>query len=209
MIDSATDVSDDERFAQAIARFDVANAEDPHREADGGRERPKELLYAERLTAMLARFAPDASEVLRLAARCQHIQRWKIPRSDYPMTRVGYQQWRIRLRTFHADLAGAILRDVGYDETTIARVCSLIRKEALKTDAEAQALEDVVNLVFLESYLEDFVVKHADYETAKFFDILTKTAKKMSVRGRGAALTLITPAPALLPLIRKAMTEVS
>ena len=209
MIDSATDVSDDERFAQAIARFDVANAEDPHREADGGRERPKELLYAERLTAMLARFAPDASEVLRLAARCQHIQRWTIPRSDYPMTRLGYQQWRIRLRTFHADLADGILREVGYGDATAARVCSLIRKEALKTDAEAQALEDVVNLVFLESYLEDFVVKHDGYDAAKFLDILTKTAKKMSVHGRCAALTLITPPPALLHLIRKAMAEVS
>ena len=110
MIDSATHVSEDERFARAIARFDAANAEDPHRETDDGREHPKELLYAERLTAMLARFAPDASEVLRLAARCQHIQRWKIPRGDYPMTRPGYQQWRIRLRVFHADLASAAFR---------------------------------------------------------------------------------------------------
>ena len=199
--------ADSERFARAIARFDAANGEDPNRESDGGGVRPKELLYAERMTAMLARFAPQASEPLRLAARCQHIQRWKIPRADYPMTRAGYQQWRLRLRDFHAELAGTILRDAGYDDATIARVGSLIRKEALKTDAEAQALEDVVDLVFLESYLADFVAEHPGYDEAKFVDILKKTGRKMSARGRGAALTLISPPPALLPVIRKAMDE--
>ena len=199
--------ADSARFARAIACFDAANGEDPNRESDGGGVRPKELLYAERMTAMLARFAPQASEPLRLAARCQHIRRWKIPRADYPMTRAGYQQWRVRLRDFHAELAGAILRDAGYDDATIARVGSLIRKEALKTDAEAQALEDVVDLVFLESYLADFVAEHPGYDEAKFVDILKKTGRKMSARGREAALTLISPPPALLPVIRKAMDE--
>lgn len=197
--------SDDARFVLATARFDAANAEDPNRDIAGGLERPRELLYAERLTAMLARYAPEASEALRLAARCQHIQRWKIPRADYPMTRPGYHQWRTRLRGFHADLAGGILREAGYDEAMIARVRSLIRKEALKTDPEAQALEDVVDLVFLESYLEDFVAKHPDYDEAKFVDILRKTATKMSARGRDAALTLIAPPPALVPVLRKAL----
>ena len=139
---------------------------------------------------MLARFAPDASEPLRLAARCQHVERWKIPRADYPMTRAGYERWRTRLRDFHAERAGAILRDAGYDDATIGRVGALIRKEALKTDAEAQALEDVVALVFMESYLDDFVAKHAGYDEAKFVDILQKTARKMSARGRASALTL-------------------
>lgn len=199
--------ADSARFARAIACFDAANGEDPNRESDGGGVRPKELLYAERMTAMLARFAPQASEPLRLAARCQHIRRWKIPRADYPMTRAGYQQWRVRLRDFHAGLAGGILREAGYDDATIARVGSLIRKEALKTDAEAQALEDVVDLVFLESYLADFVTEHPGYDEAKFVDILKKTGRKMSARGREAALTLISPPPALLPVIRKAMDE--
>lgn len=199
--------NDQERFTRAIARFDAANAEDPNVEMADGRPRPKELLYAERLTAMLGRFAPEASATLRLAARCQHIQRWKIPRADYPMTRPGYQQWRLRLRDFHAERAGAILRDAGYDDATIARVRSLIRKEALKTDAEAQTLEDVVDLVFLESYLADFVAGHSGYDEAKFVDILRKTGRKMSARGRAAALTLIAPPTALLPVIRKAMDE--
>ena len=196
---------DRDRFDRAIAAFDAANAEDPHREVEGGRERPKELVYAERMTAMLARFAPDASEPLRLAARCQHIQRWKIPRGDYPMTRPGYHQWRNRLRDFHADLAAKILRESGYDDATIARVRSLIRKEALKSDADAQALEDVVDLVFLESYLADFVASHGAYDETKFADILAKTAKKMSARGREAALMLIALPPTLAPLVRSAM----
>lgn len=199
-------IGDTERFQRAIARFDAANAEDPNRDAANGRDRPRELVYAERMTAMLARFAPEASEVVRLAARCQHIQRWKIPRADYPPTRVGYHQWRLRLRDFHAELSATILREAGYDDATIGRVRSLIRKEALKTDAEAQMLEDVVDLTFLESYLDEFVAKHPDYDEAKFVDILQKTGKKMSARGRDAVLAMISPPAALLPVIRKAMT---
>jgi hypothetical protein len=199
-------IVDRQRFERAIARFDAANAEDPNREPADGREWPKELLYAERMSAMLERFAPDASETLRLAARCQHIQRWKIPRAEYPMDRIGYLQWRKRLNKLHAQLAGDILRDVEYDDATIARVGSLLKKEALKSDLEAQALEDVVDLVFLESYLAGFVAAHGQYDNAKFLDILGKTAKKMSAGGRAAALTLIDVPAALLPAVRAAMS---
>jgi hypothetical protein len=197
--------ADPGRYERAIARFDAANAEDPNRESFDGVEHPKELLYAERMSRMLDRYAPDASEALRLAVRCQHLQRWKIPRSDYPLARIGYNQWRMRLRDFHADLAGGILRDVGYDDETIGRVRSLLRKEGLKTNSETQALEDVVDLVFLENYLADFVARHGEYDEAKFADILRKTARKMSARGREAALTLIKPPPHLLPVIRQAV----
>jgi len=197
-----------ERYAGAIERFDAANAEDPNRELIDGRERPKALLYAERLTAMLARLVPDASEALRLAARCQHLQRWKIPRSDYPMTLDGYYQWRTRSRDLHEELARAILTDAGYDDPLVARVCVLTRKEALKTDAEAQALEDAVALVFLESYLADFVAEHRDYDEAKLAGILTKTAKKMSARGRDAALTAIALPAAFAPVVCAAMNAV-
>lgn len=197
--------SGDDRFARAIACVDAANALDPNREEVDGRSRPKELLYAERLTAMLARFAPDGSETLKVAARCQHVERWTIPRSDYPLTRTGYEQWRARLRDFHAERAGAIMLEVGYDAATIARVGALIRKERLKVDAEAQALEDVVALVFMESYLGDFVARHASYDEAKLVDILRKTARKMSSRGREFALTSIAPPAALLPVLRKAL----
>src|SRR5688572_4199541 len=125
-------ITTQKRFKQAIASFDAANAEDPNRETADGSEHPKELLYAQRMSAMLERYQADASEALQLAARCQHIQRWKIARTDYPMTRVGYHQWRTRLRDFHAEIASALLRDAGYDDDTIARVCSLVRKERLQ-----------------------------------------------------------------------------
>jgi len=198
----------DGRFERAIARFDVANAADPNRETIDGVLRPRELAYAERMTAMLARFAPGAPEVVRLAARCQHIERWKIPRADYPMDRIGYLQWRKRLNKFHGEVAGALLREVGYDEATVARVARLLMKEGLKSDPEAQTLEDVVDLVFLESYLAEFVAKHGEYDAAKFGEILAKTAKKMSPRGRAAALTLIALPPDLAPLVRTVMAGV-
>jgi hypothetical protein len=193
------------RFERAIALFDGANSVDPNRETADGVLRPKELLYAERMTAMLARFAPEAPEVVRLAARCQHIERWKIPRDDYPLDRIGYLQWRKRLNKFHGDVAGHLLREAGYDEGTIARVARLLMKEGLKGDPEAQTLEDVVDLVFLEHYLADFVAKHERYEADKFRDILAKTAKKMSPRGREAALAVIRVPPGLGALVREAM----
>jgi len=201
----ASEFGGSDRLDNAIARFDAANSEDPNEEIVDGRARPKELVYAERMTAMLARYAPDASEVLRLAARCQHIQRWRIPRGDYAMDRIGYLQWRKRLNKFHAQVAGAILSDAGYDEATIARVGALLKKEALKSDPDAQALEDVVALVFLESYLAGFVAAHAQYDPDKFADILVKTAKKMSPRGRAAAISLIALPRDLAPAVRAAI----
>lgn len=196
---------DQTRFKQAITRLDAANAEDPNRETADGSEYPKELLYAHRMSAMLERFTADASEALQLAVRCQHIQRWKIARANYPMTRAGYHQWRTRLRDFHAKVASALLKDVGYDDDTIARVCALVRKEHLQQDAEVQTLEDVIVLVFIESYLEDFVRTHHDYDEAKLIDILRKSLSKMSAHGRDAALTIIKLPSSLLPTIQKAV----
>lgn len=196
---------DQTRFNSAIARIDAANAEDPNRETADGREYPKELLYARRMSAMLARFSRDASEALQLAVRCQHIQRWKIPRADYPMTRAGYHQWRMRLRDFHAEVAAALLKDAGYGDETIARVCSLVKKEHLQQDTEAQTLEDVAVLVFLESYLDDFVQTHPEYDEAKLIDILRKSLRKMSAQGREAALAMIELPSSLLPTIEKAV----
>ena len=198
-------IIDQARFEKAIALMDAANAEDPNSETADGSEYPKGLLYAHRMSAMLARFSAEASEALQLAVRAQHIQRWKIPRAEYPMTRAGYHQWRIRLRDFHAEIASSLLNEAGYDAETIARVCSLVRKEHLRQDAEAQTLEDVSVLVFLESYLEDFVRTHSDYDEAKLIDILRKSLRKMSARGREAALTMIKLPPLLLPTIEKAV----
>ena len=177
-------LADPKRFEAAIARFDAANAEDPNTEAADGVAQPKELLYARRMTAWLDKLAPEASEALRLAARAQHIRRWAIPRRDYPMTRTGYLKWRTTLYRFHADTAGAILREVGYDDATVAAVQSLLRKERLKRNPDMQYLEDVACLVFLESYFAAFAPQ---YDEQKVLDILRKTWKKMSPQGRAAA----------------------
>lgn len=182
--------ADGERFDRAIGRFDMANAEDPHVETVAGVSYPKELLYAQRMSLWLNRFAPDASEALRLAVRCQHIRRWTIPRQDYPMDRRGYLQWRTALAKFHADTAAEILREVGYEAATIGRVQSLLRKEGLKRDPEVQCLEDVICLVFLESYCADFAKHH---DSAKMLPIIRKTWEKMSPRGREVARTLDLP----------------
>ena len=179
-----------DRFRRAVERFDAANSEDPNRELADGAEQPKELVYARRMTARLDRFRPDAPEAVRLAARCQHIRRWTIPRTDYPAGREGYRRWRTELARFHADTAAAILREVGYGDEVVARVGSLLRKERLKADPDVQLLEDVICLVFVEHYLASFAPKH-DEETLA--GVLRKTWRKMSEDGRRAALALDLP----------------
>ena len=194
------------RFRIATERFDAANAADPHREPDAaGVEQPRELLYARRMNRMLERFAPEASEVVRLAVRCQHIRRWEIPRDSYPRTPEGYKAWRTRLMDFHAEAAAAILREAGYEDEAIARVRSLLRKERLKRDPETQLLEDVIGLVFLEYYLADFVAEHPEFDEAKFADILRKTWLKMSPRGREGALTVARIPEELRPAVERAV----
>ncbi|HAF02017.1 MAG TPA: DUF4202 domain-containing protein [Methylophilaceae bacterium] len=195
------------RFHNTIASFDALNAQDPHLQTVNGVAQPKELVYAQRLSEMLLRYAPNASEALKLAARCQHIQRWKIPRSEYPMTKPGYMQWRTKLKNFHAEVAGEILIENGYDENTIQKVSALLKKENLHSDAEMQTLEDVIVLAFLEHDLEAFVQKYSDYTEDKFITILRKSYLKMSEKGRAAALTLITLPAHLLPVVQKAITE--
>jgi len=182
---------DQDRFNRAIALLDRLNSKDPNREVIDGKEYPKELLYAQRVTTMLKSYAPNPSEILQLAARCQHIQRWKIERRNFPMTKPGYHQWRKSLRDFHAQIAETILREVGYEESVIGRVCALVKKEGLKTNVESQTLEDVVVLVFIENYLEEFIYRHGYFDETKIMDIVDKSLRKMTIKGRQAALTMI------------------
>jgi hypothetical protein len=175
------------RFQQAIDRIDAANAADPDMAFDGTAQVPGELLYSRRMTDWLTKLYPQASEALHLAARAQHIRRWEKPRSQYPMDRAGYHRWRTALYDFHADAAARILTDVGYDDSTIDRVRSMLRKQRLKTDPQTQALEDVICLVFLENYFADFAAQH---DEQKLITILRRTWAKMSEVGHAAALEL-------------------
>jgi hypothetical protein len=177
-----------DRFKQVIAEIDAANALDPHQQlSDNAADRPAALVYGERMSTVLERLYPDASELLKLAARAQHIQRWTIPRSNYPIDRPGYLQWRNHLKRLHADLAGDIMGRCGYSAAEIARVQSLLRKENFKRDPEGQALEDTACIVFLDYYADEFAAKHDD---GKMITILKKTWIKMSDTGRQAAMAL-------------------
>jgi len=192
---------DSEKFTKAIELFDAANALDPNKEIFEGKEFPKELLYAERMTQRLNDFAPNSSEALQLTVRCQHICRWEIPRDSYEMNRVGYLNWRKDLKDFHAKKASEILKSIGYDAQTIADVTFLLLKKQLKKNADTQTLEDVVCLVFLNFYFLKFSKK---YSEEKLIDIVQKTWKKMSEKGHKAALELKLPASAFA-LITKAL----
>ncbi len=172
-----------------LAAIDAANAQDPRKAAG----RAYEILYAERMSARLGALYPKASDLLRIAARAQHLRRWDIARSEYPQGRRGYDDWRRACRAHHARLAGEIMQANGYDAAAIAHVGALIRKEQLKKDPESQALENIAAVVFLEYYFDDFLEKYADYGDDKIIDILGKTLCKMSPRGHAAALALALP----------------
>jgi hypothetical protein len=171
----------------AFQLFEAANKQDPNTEIFEGTSYPKEVLYGIRMTERLHEFAPNASEALQLAARCQHICRWEISRESYAMNREGYLRWRQDLKIFHARKASSILQDVGYNQDTIAKVCFLLEKKQLKKNDETQTIEDVICLVFLEYYFEPFALKHPEDKT---IEILKKTWRKMSVKGQEAALKL-------------------
>lgn len=155
-------------FNSAIKKFDDYNAADP---------KGNEVVYAQRMSDRLNKFSPDAAEHIQLAIRCQHIGRWQIPRNTYPDGKKGYIAWRNKLKDHHAEIAGRIMTECGYDQAMIGKVQDLLEKKDLRNNADTQLLEDVVCMVFVEFYLEDFAAKHDD---AKVIDILKKTFRKMT-----------------------------
>ncbi len=190
-----------DKLKKAYALIDQANAKDPNTENVNGSTVAKELIYGQRMTDTLSTFHPETTDDLKLAARAQHICRWEIPRNSYPMDRVGYLKWREDLKKFHAQKAAEILHEVGYGKTTVDRVSFLIQKKKLKKDEETQALEDVICLVFLDFYYEEFLEKHTE---EKVIAILQKTWRKMSDKGHKAALELSYSQKAL-DLIKQAL----
>ena len=196
-------MTDTDRFARVIAAIDAANARDPNRIEAEGRPEAAELVYGRRMSAVLASVAPEASWHLRIAVRGQHIERWTSPRKNYPEGRVGYLKWRRDLMEFHARRVGEIMAAEGFGADDIARVGSLVRKERLKSDAEAQTLEDVACIVFLAHYLDDFMRKT---DEGKLAGILAKTWNKMSPRGHEHALKLALP-PRVPDLLQRGLAQ--
>lgn len=169
------------RLAAITAAIDKANAEDPTLENDGAEERPAALLYGQRMSAELDRICPQASELLKIAARGQHIERWKMPRNSYPEGRKAYLAWRRDQAVFHGRRVSELMAEAGYTAEEGARVAQMLRKQGIKRDAEVQMLEDVICLVFLRWYFADFA---ADRAPDQVFNIVSKTARKMSEAGR-------------------------
>lgn len=195
-------------FDKAVALIDAANTEDPNRVSVDGKDWPKELLYSHRMADMLQRFAPGTDDAMKLAIRAQHIQRWKSPRDNYPMDRIGYLQWRKDLYKFHAQTAADLLQQAGYGEEELDRVRKAVAKLQIKENPDTQLLEDVTDLVFIEHYMLEFAGKHPEYGEEKWLDIVRKTWKKMSEPAQQFALSggVKLPEP-LIPLIQKAVAE--
>lgn len=175
-----------EQLQQLIQQIDALNAADPQSEHDplSGKSLPKELLYGQRMSAMLARYCPQASLTLQIAARAQHIQRWQVPRQNYPTGSEGYKAWRRCLHDFHAETTARLMMEAGFDKEAIATVKRSIAKRGIKQHEESQQLEDIAALVFLEHYLLDFMAAHPDYNAEKWQALLDKTGRKMSANGR-------------------------
>lgn len=175
------------QFREAIATFDALNAQDPHTVVVDGQPMAKELHDALAMTRWIDTLYPDASEAVHLAARCQHLCRWEVPRNSYPEGRAGYHQWRTDLKQRHAAKSAEVLRDHGYAADMLEAVRLINLKEGLKTNPDVQQIEDALCLVFLENQFEDYLNQ---WDEAKVIRILQKTWAKMSERGHEAALQL-------------------
>ncbi|UWR08138.1 MULTISPECIES: DUF4202 domain-containing protein [Ruegeria] len=170
-----------ERKQKVLDAIDTANSADPTQE-DG---RPAALLYGERMSAELDRLFPDASEPLQIAARGQHVERWKLARSEYPEGRAGYLAWRKAQAEHHAQVVAELMSEAGYDQAEIDAARRMLRKQGIKRDDDVQALEDVICFVFLKWYFAPFATKHSDEKIQR---IVEKTARKMSAEARRRVL---------------------
>lgn len=186
----------------ALNTIDEYNKKDPNIEHWKGTDYPKEYLEAIKRTNWLEKIAPDASDALKIATRSQHIGRWEMPRNTYESSRIGYLTWRSDLAKYHARKTSEILEKLGFDTNTVERVKELNLKKGIKTDAEAQTIEDVLCLVFLENHIDDFAPSQDEEVLA---NIIQKTWKKMSETGRTEALK-ISYKPEILAFLKKALS---
>ncbi|MFY0602009.1 MAG: DUF4202 domain-containing protein [Cyclobacteriaceae bacterium] len=176
-----------DKLKHIFEKIDEVNSSDPNIELVSGAATPKELIYGLRMSEVLMTNFESPSELLQIAARGQHIKRWSIPRSDFPMDRKGYLKWRTTLKIFHGDLVGELMQKSGYNKEEISYVKDLLMKKSLKTNPDTQTLEDTICLVFLKYYIDEFAVEK---EENKLISIIQKTWGKMSDRGHELALQI-------------------
>lgn len=187
-------------YTRAQTLIDTAHAADPERTANG---QPAELVYANRMEGWVEKTATAPTALLKLAARCQHLERWSVPRATFPDGKAGYLAWRRSLYTKQAERARALLLEAGVVPEEAAEVATWVSKTGLKTNAGTQALEDAACLVFLENEISAFAAAHAEYPREKFVEILRKTWRKMSPRAQELARGLALP-PAVAALLQEA-----
>jgi Domain of unknown function (DUF4202) len=187
-------------FARQL--IDAAHSADPKSVAG----RPAELVYADRMEAWLLHLAPNSPELLRLAARCQHLERWSVPRSSYPEGRAGYLSWRKFLYGKQAEQTRALLLQAGVPAPEAENAAVWVSKTGLPTNPNTQLLEDAACLVFLENEISTFAAQHADYPHEKFLTIVSKTWRKMSEKARQAASDINLP-PAIAAIIKEALKD--
>lgn len=193
-------------FEQVITLINEVNNQDPNQELHNDKAWPKERLYSERMTDMLNRFQPDADELMHIAVRAQHIKRWCSPRSDFPMNKQGYHQWRSALYIFHAETVVELMQQAGCSEAQQQRVYNAVAKKQIKRNPDSQLVEDIASLVFIEHYMLAFAQTKPDYDEQKWIGILQRTWQKMSTEAHDFVLAghITLPEP-LVPLIEKAL----
>ena len=199
----------EDRLTRTLNAIDKANAADPNVETVGGEEMPKELAYSQHMTRWLHELEPNPSEDVQIACRAQHIERWRIPRSDYPEGRKAYYEWRQACGRFHAERATEIMAEHGYDEDEREHVSRMLTKKDIKKDEDNQLMEDAACLVFLERYFAPFYEEHEDFDKDKWLRIVQRTWGKMSARGQEAALGLTEKLPEHLQQLLQEALEAS
>ncbi|MGL1956135.1 MAG: DUF4202 domain-containing protein [Colwellia sp.] len=204
-------------LSSVLTAIDNINRADTNTTLLNGIAHAKELLYGHQMSECLTKHWPEASEVLQIAVRGQHIKRWHLKRNEFDEGKKGYFTWRIALGKFHAQLVEKIMLEQGYGADDAANTAIIIRKELLKqrkatskVDSQiindSQTLEDVACLVFLEHYFDEFAAKYTSKENGeeKIIRIVKLTWNKMSEQGHNIALTLELP-DHLAKLVGKAL----
>lgn len=199
------------QLKNVLSAIDDINSKDVNITLSDGEQHPKELIYGQRMTACLTQHWPQASELLQIAVRAQHVKRWHLKRSEFAQGKAGYYQWRIALGKFHAELTATTMQKLGYSAEQSAQTASIICKENLRDksssqlNSDSQTLEDVACLVFLEHYFDDFAAQYLENDNeAKIIRIVQLTWKKMSEDAHNIALKLTLPEH-LSALVAKAL----
>lgn len=168
------------QYTTAVELINTVHNQDPNTETVDGDEIMAELLYSQRMLSILEKVQPNASFGLKLAAQCQHIGRWSIPRATFSMDKKGYYQWRAAIMEHQLTVSTSTLKQAGIEDDDISIIADALKNKADKSNINASIIEDTACLTFIKWYLVPFAGQF-DPEKAKV--ILQKTANKMSDRG--------------------------